>query len=123
MDLDSIVSASQTLSAETDLEPLLTRMMNLVMANSGAAKGVLLLRQENDWFVQARSDVTTAEHEILLNRPYDPADRDNEGLMVPARVFDYCRRSKAMLVVGDARLDQRFAADRMIQKYGIKSIA
>ena len=39
MDLDSIISASQTLSAETDLGQLLTRMMNLVMANSGAAKG------------------------------------------------------------------------------------
>ena len=93
------------------------------MANSGAEKGVLLLRQENDWFVQARSDVTTAEHEILLNRPYDPADSDNEGLIVPERVFSYCRRSKEVLVVGDAQLDQRFAEDRMIQKHGIKSIA
>ena len=123
MDLDSIVSASQTLSAETDLEQLLIKMMALVMANSGAAKAVLLLRQENDWFVQARSDVTAVEHEILLNRPYDPADSDNEGLMVPERVFDYCRRSKEVLVVGDAQLDQRFAADRMIQKHGIQSIA
>ncbi len=123
MDLDSIVSASQTLSAETDLEQLLTRMMNLVMANSGAEKAVLLLRQENDWFVQARSDLTTVEHEILLNRPYDPADSDKEGVMVPERVFDYCRRSKEVLVVGDAQLDQRFTEDRMIQKQGIKSIA
>jgi chemotaxis protein methyltransferase CheR len=123
MDLDSIISASQTLSAETDLEQLLSRMMNLVMANSGAEKGVLLLRQENDWFVQARSDITDAEHEIMLNRPYDPADSDNEGVIVPERAFHYCRRSKEVLVVGDAQLDQRFAQDRMIQKQGIKSIA
>jgi|GEM_PF-128458 len=123
VDLDSIINASQTLSAETDLEQLLNRMMNLVMANSGAGKAVLLLRQENGWFVQARSDVTTAEHAILLNRSYDPADSDNEGLMVPERVFHYCRRSKDVLVVGEAHLDQRFAEDRMIQKYGIKSIA
>ncbi len=123
MDLDSIISASQTLSAETDLEQLLGRMMDLVMANSGAAKAVLLLRQGNDWFVQARSDLATAEHEILLNLPYDPADSDHEGLMVPERVFDYCRRSKEVLVVEDAQLDQRFAADRMIQKHGIQSIA
>ena len=123
MDWDSIVSASQTLSAETDLGQLLTRMMNLVMTNSGAEKGVLLLRQENDWFLQARSDVTTAEHEVMINRPYHPADSDNEGLMVPERVFDYCRRSKEVLVVGDAQMDERFAEDRMIQKQGIKSFA
>ncbi len=123
MDLDSIISASQTLSAETDLEQLLTRMMNLVMANSGAEKAVLLLRQQNDWLVQARSDVTTAEHEILLNQAYNPADSDNEGIMIPERVFQYCRRSKEVLVVGEAHLDQRFAEDRMIQKHGTKSIA
>jgi GAF domain-containing protein len=123
MDMDSIISASQTLSAETDLGQLLTRMMNLVMANSGAAKAVLLLRQENGWFVQAHSDVTALEHEILLNRPYDPADSDHEGLMVPERVFHYCRRSKEVLVVGDAQQDHRFAEDRLIQKHGIKSIA
>jgi PAS domain S-box-containing protein len=123
MDLDSIISASQTLSAETDLGLLLAKMMDLVMANSGAEKAVLLLRLENDWFVQARSDVKTEKHEIMLNQPYDPADSDNEGVMVPARVFDYCRRSKDVLVVGDAQLDQRFAEDRMIQKHGVKSIA
>ncbi|MBT8368690.1 MAG: sigma 54-interacting transcriptional regulator, partial [Deltaproteobacteria bacterium] len=123
MDLDSIVSVSRTLSAETDLEQLLTKMMDFVMTNSGAEKGVLLLRQENDWFVQARSNVTTAEHEILCNRPNDPADSDNEGVMVPERVFEYCRRSKTVLVVADANKDQRFAADRLIQKYGIQSIA
>jgi PAS domain S-box-containing protein len=123
VDLDSILKASRTLSAETDLEELLTRMMNLVMANSGAEKAVLLLRQENDWFVQARSDVTTAEHEVLLNLPYDPADSDNEGGIVPERAFHYCQRSKELLIVGDAQLDPRFAEDRMIQKQGIKSIA
>jgi PAS domain S-box-containing protein len=123
MDLNSIISASQTLSAETDLGQLLTRMMNLVMANSGAEKSVLLLRHENDWFVEARSDVTTAEQEIMLNLPYDPVGSDHEGVMVPERVFHYCRRSKEVLVVGDTQLDQRFSQDRMIQKHGIQSIA
>ena len=123
MDLASIISALQTLSAETDLEQLLTRMMKLVMANSGAEKAVLLLRQGNDWFVQARNDVTAAEHDIMLNLPYDPADSDIEGVIVPERVFDYCRRTNDVLVVGNAKLDQRFAADRMIQKHGIQSIA
>ncbi len=36
IDLDSITSASQLLSAETDLERLSAKMMTLVMANSGA---------------------------------------------------------------------------------------
>jgi predicted ATPase len=44
LDLDSITRASQMLSAETDLEQLLTKMISLVMANSGAETAVLLMK-------------------------------------------------------------------------------
>ena len=99
------------------------KMMELVMANSGAERAVLLLKQGADWFVQARSDVTIEKNDILLNRPFDPADSDSETVLVPERVFDYCRRSEEVLVVGDTNLDHRFAKDRMIQTHNIKSIA
>jgi predicted ATPase/predicted Ser/Thr protein kinase len=56
LDMESIISASQMLSAATDLEQLLTSMITLAMANSGAEIAVLLLKQEKDWFVQARGD-------------------------------------------------------------------
>ena len=123
MDLDNITSASQLLSAETDLEQLLIRMMTLVMANSGAAKSLLLLNQENNWILQARSDVAAEKNDILLNRPFDPADSDDEGFLLPERIFSYCRRSKEVLIVGDAQLDHRFAEDKMVQKHNIRSLA
>ncbi len=122
-DLDSITSASQLLSAETDLEQLLAKMMNLVMHNSGAERAVLLLRQESDWLVQARSYTEALEYDVLLNMPFDPANSDEEGIIIPVPVFDYCRRTKEVLVVEDAQLDHRFAKDRMIQKHNIRSIA
>jgi predicted ATPase/signal transduction histidine kinase/tRNA A-37 threonylcarbamoyl transferase component Bud32 len=121
IDLESIFSASQMLSAETELGQLLTNMMSLVMANSGAEKAVLLLRQENDWIVQARGNSTSKKYDVLLNQPFDPTD--SEGDLIPESVFNYCRRTKEVLVMGDAQLDHRFAADRMIQKHKIRSIA
>jgi GAF domain-containing protein len=123
LDLDSITSASQLLSAETDLEQLLVKMMNLVMHNSGAEKAVLLLRQETGWLVQARSYSEALECDVLLNMPFDPADSDEEGRVIPVPVFDYCRRTKEVLVVEDAQLDPRFAQDRMIREHGILSFA
>jgi PAS domain S-box-containing protein len=123
LDMESIISASQMLSAETDLEQLIQRMMTLVMANSGADKALLLLRMEDGWFVQARSDIASDEHDILLNQPYDPVDSDIEAGLVPDAVFNYCYRSKVVLVVGNAQLDPRFAEDRMIQSHGAKSMA
>jgi PAS domain S-box-containing protein len=96
-------------------------MMSLVMANSGAEKAVLLLKGENEWFVQARKDITTDEPTALFYQPFDPTDRETE--LIPESVFNYCTRTKDVLVLGDAQLDQRFAEDRMIQKYKIRSIA
>ena len=121
LDMESIISASQMLSAETDLEQLLTKMITLVMANSGAENAVLLLRQDNDWFVQARGDSANEKYDVLLNQPFDPADR--ESGLIPEPVFNYCQRSREVLVVGDAQQDHRFAKDRMIQTHNIKSIA
>jgi len=121
LDMGSIISASQALSSETDLEQLLNKMVELVMANSGAETALLLLKQNNDWVVQARGNITAEKHDILLNQPYDPADRESD--LIPEAVFNYCQRSREVLVVGDARLDHRFAEDRIIQKRNIQSMA
>jgi len=121
LDMESIISASQMLSSETDLKQLLTKMITLVMANSGAETAVLLLKQDNDWFVQARGDSASEKYDVLLNQPFDPADR--ESGLIPEPVFNYCQRSREVLVVGDAQLDHRFAEDRMNQKHNIQSMA
>ena len=121
LDLESITSASQLLAAETDLDQLCTKMITLVMANSGADKAVLLLKQENKWFVQARKDVTTDDSTVLFHQPFDPTDRETE--LIPESVFNYCRRTKDVLLLGDVQQDHRFAQDRMVQKHNIQSMA
>ena len=121
LDMESIISASQMLSAEINLEQLLTKMITLVMANSGAEKTVLLLRQENDWFVQARGNSSSERYDVLLNQPFDPTDFETN--FIPESVFNYCHRSKEVLVVGNATLDQRFEQDKTIRKQHVLSLA
>jgi len=123
LDLTSITSASQLLSSETDPEQLLARMINLVMTNSGAEKAVLLLKQEDEWSVQARGSMDAVDPDVFLDVPYDPSNKDHERIIVPERVFEYCRRSNEPLIVGNAQVDSRFAEDKLIQQYGTQSIA
>ncbi|MCP4167279.1 MAG: PAS domain-containing protein [Chloroflexi bacterium] len=113
LDFESITRASQLLAAETNLDQLCTQMMDLVMTNSGAERAVLLLKQEDEWFVQARKDLTTDEHTALFHQPFDPTDRETE--LIPESVFNYCQRTQDVLVLGDAQLDHRFAEDRLIK--------
>jgi len=123
MDLDGILNAAQTLAIETDLKQLLIKMMELVMSTSGAEKALLLLRQQEEWFIQSRGDIRTGKHDILLNQPYNTDNGDEDGVALPGRIFEYCKRSKTTLVMGNAMLDQRFAEDEMIRKYNIQSVA
>ncbi len=123
MELDVILTASQALATETNLGQLLIKMMELVMSNSGAEKVALLLRQKEEWYIQAHGDIRTRKHDILLNQPYDPDTGDDEGIVLPGRIFEYCQRSKITLVLGNAMLDRRFAEDEMIRKYNIQSVA
>jgi PAS domain S-box-containing protein len=119
-DLERVLQASLALSSEADLGKLMARMLELVMSSSGAARAVLLLRKDADWVVQARADVATGAHDVMLNRRFDPAD--GEADLVPVAVFRHCSTSQDVLLVRDARLDQRFAADTMIQRQKIRSV-
>jgi PAS domain S-box-containing protein len=121
LDMESIISASQMLSAETDFEQLLTKMITLVMANSGAETAMLLIKQDKNWFVQARGDSSGEKYDVLLNQPFDPADRVS-GL-IPEPVFNYCQSSREELVVGDAKQDSRFKEDGIVQAREIRSMA
>ena len=123
VDLDSLVSASRTLSSETDLDQLLAKMIDLTLSNSGAERVVLLLKQGTEWIIQAHGDVSEGKHDVLINMRYDPNDGDSENHLIPEHVFNFCRRSKELLVVPDARLDRRFAEDRAIQARDIRSVA
>jgi PAS domain S-box-containing protein len=123
MELEDILTASRALSTETDFKQLLIKMMELVISNSGAEKAVLLLRQQEKWFVQAMGDIRVGKHDILLNRPYDPAKSDNVGISVPGSTFEYCQRSKQALVLGNVQLDHRFNEDKTFRKFNIKSVA
>jgi PAS domain S-box-containing protein len=121
LDMESIISASQMLSAETDLEKLLNKMMELVMSSSGAEKAVLLLKRNVDWFLEAKGDITNKNYDVLLNKLFDPGDIENE--LIPEAVFNYCSRTKEVLVVGDVGQDDRFSKDRLIESFSIKSLA
>ncbi len=121
LDMESIISASQMLSTETDLEQLLTKMISLVMVNSGAEKAVLLLKQDNDWLVQARGISASEKYDVLPNQLFNPAD--HEANVIPGSVFNYCVRSKDVLILDNAQSDDHFSGDKMIQNQNIQSIA
>ncbi|HEY9700942.1 MAG TPA: serine/threonine protein kinase, partial [Allocoleopsis sp.] len=92
LDLSSILKASQAISQEIVLENLLSTLMQIVIENAGAEKGVLILAQSTGLFVE----VIASNNPIKINLlPSVSLYASNE---VPISIINYCYRSQETLL-------------------------
>ena len=101
IDLLGIVTASQALSSETNIDGLQARVVGILSAMTGATSVHLLLRDQNDhrWRVVTSDGGTVALEDAGRRR------------LLPLSVIWYAERTHEPLVVADATHDDRFARD------------
>ncbi|MEW6753445.1 MAG: ATP-binding protein, partial [Candidatus Latescibacterota bacterium] len=121
LDFDAIVRASQTFADAVIGSDLLRRMMEIVMANAGAERGVLLVERGGRWSVAAEGRGA---------RPWitvpEPAQADPAGAElvpgVPHALVNYVLRTGESLVCDSAAQDERFARDPYLQEARPRSV-
>jgi signal transduction histidine kinase len=103
IDLLGIVSASQALSSETNIDRLHARVAQVLSAMTGATGVHLLLWSEDrqDWLLPAPGSVAGTVQ-------VSGTGRERE---VPMSVLRYVQRTRAPVVTSDATRDNRFARD------------
>jgi signal transduction histidine kinase len=101
LDLLGILSASQALSAQTSIDRLHTRVVEVLGSMTGATgvRLVLWSEDQHDWLLPTP-----------VAGPTPPSDTGHEGEL-PMSVLRYAQRTGAPLVVADATADDRFARD------------
>jgi signal transduction histidine kinase len=101
LDLLGILSASQALSAQTSIERLHTRVVEVLGAMTGATGVHLLLYSEDrhDWLLPTPAGGTT------------PISGTGHAHELPMSVLRYVQRTGEPLVVADVTGDDRFARD------------
>ena len=115
LDIATILKASQSLSSVIELEKLLAILLHIVNENAGADKCVLLMPKENEWVVEALSQVGQ-EEKILESIPI------NESLAVPVSLINSVKNTLKSLVIVDAKLHPTLANDPYIVAQSPKSI-
>jgi diguanylate cyclase (GGDEF)-like protein len=111
IDTMAVLRASQALSSETTLSSLTDRVSKVLGSMTGATRVQLLVKPEEGqgWFMSASlSDGATAVS-------VEQAGANGE---LPLSVFRYAERTGEVLLIDDARLDDRFAADPYVAKLG-----
>ena len=110
LDLSTVMKASHTISGEIVLEKLLMRLMEIVLENAGAEKGILLLEERGEWVVKAEKDTRP-------ERPQKPS-----GYAFPTTLINYVARTHESVVVSDAIWESQFTQDPYILHHQPKSI-
>lgn len=108
-DVSSVIKASQAISDEIVLEPLLSRLIKLAIENAGAQRAVLLLNRQT----------LVIEAEAGIDGPtkhYDAMPLDDGAHLLPTSIIHYVARTKENVVLGHASQHEMFQQDTYIQE-------
>ncbi|RPJ06824.1 MAG: GAF domain-containing protein, partial [Spirochaetaceae bacterium] len=117
VDTRTILKATHAISGEIFLGKLLPRLLEILIENTGAQRGFLLLQKEKHLLLTARYANGSAE---FINETMDEA-ATNEGEL-PATVINYVKRTQEPLLVTDALSDPVFSADPYVKVHQVKSV-
>ncbi|HLO47011.1 MAG TPA: GAF domain-containing protein, partial [Kamptonema sp.] len=115
LDLATLLKASQAISGEIELNKLLTTLLEIVIANAGADKCVLLLKEDRDLKVVA----LVAEGQSPQLLPSIPLE---SSLDVAISLINTVKRTLSPLVIPNTRTSSQFTADIYLQKHQPKSV-
>lgn len=116
MDITAILKASQAISGEMIMERLVERLMQIVLENAGAVRGLLLRPEGHEWRVEAQGGVEGAAISVTV-----PAG-DGQTTAWSDGIINYVNRTHEYLLTGDARQDNRLSGDTYIRDNEVSSV-
>ncbi|MGM0508718.1 MAG: AAA family ATPase, partial [Fusobacteriota bacterium] len=115
-DMFSMIKSSNILLDEIDLEKLLKQMMKIVVENAGAQKGILLLEDQGEFYIESELEESKGVERILIHENYDLSK--NLSIKVIERII----KSKDIVILDNAFKTRYFKETNYIKKNNIKSI-
>ncbi len=114
LDLATVMKASQAISGEIMLDKLLANLMKILIENTGAQTGFLILDKAGEWVIEASGNVDSDRVSVLQSLAI-------EG-QLPSSLVNYVARTQETVVKKNAAEGGRFTNDPYITTNQIKSI-
>ncbi|MBP0016338.1 MAG: AAA family ATPase [Cyanobacteria bacterium SBLK] len=121
LDIATVIKASQTLSGEIVLKKLLGKLMEIAIANAGAEKGFLLLKKNDNWFIEAEGSIGNRDVKALQSIPIESESREASPLL-PLAIVNFVTRAKENVILNDAVQEGEYNRDPYIIANQPKSI-
>ncbi|MCB9749019.1 MAG: AAA family ATPase [Myxococcales bacterium] len=115
-DIRSVVRASQAISSEIKIEPLLRALVREVLRNAGAQHGSLLLMSEDGLRLEAEFVAEPEEIHVLQSRPLDDCTELSRSIV------KYVARTRSDVVLDDAAHEGAFTKDPYVVERRPRSV-
>ena len=120
LDFASVMKASQAISDERGLEPFIRNLMQIVIENVGAQRGVLILEKQEQFWLEAIASAVDESVQVYLHNL--PLEKAGEELLVPRAVINTVLRNRTPLVLNDATRDDSLTNDPYLIEKQPKSV-
>ncbi|MFZ6649562.1 diguanylate cyclase [Undibacterium sp. TJN25] len=105
LDMMSVVKASQAVSGVIELEQLIKSLLQIVIENAGAERGLLMLPHEQGYRIEAEANTLANGAEVNFLRAPTTTQ------LAPETVFQYVIRTQEKVLLDDACLTNQFSGD------------
>ena len=116
LDISTILKATQALTSEIILDKLLKKFMKIIIENSGAQAGFLLLQSGDDLMIEGEINIDSGETIVRQSIPL------NEVKNIAVGVVNYVARTHISVVLDDATKEGLFSSDAYIKEHNSKSV-
>lgn len=96
LDVDTVLKAYQAISGEILLENILGKMLQILIENAGATRGVLILKNEDKLVVEAEINIENKPEPVIKSVPVELRND------LPNEVINYVARTGDNVVLHDA---------------------
>ncbi|MDY6805292.1 MAG: AAA family ATPase [Cyanobacteriota bacterium] len=117
LDLATVIKSTNAISSEIVLENLLATLMDILVENAGARRGILILPRGEGLFVEATKEAD--DRQVCLLQPL-PLDKFAQ---LSLKIVRYVARTRETVVLGDAATEGNFTDDAYILQHRCKSVA
>ena len=116
LDLSSIMKAATAISGEVQLDKLLKKLVRIAVENAGAQQGYLILKKDDDFYIEAQGSVNAEEDVIVQSISVKASNLISEALM------RFVVATKDIVVIDDAVEHPNFSSDPVLIEKKSRSI-
>lgn len=117
LDYLSVMKSSFTITQEIELSKIIERILNILLINLGAERVVLLLKSDDQLFIEGEINTKQGIVNILQSIPIEA-----EKTQLPLSLIQYAYRKKDFIVLDNASENKEFSRDIYITRFAPKSV-